>query len=772
MGFKSIFSILLLGFLLFTINLWGQSLSTVNIQQVKVSQLSDQQILQIWKQFQTTGMSESAAMQLLAQKGLPQTEIEAFRKRLALIQSGAKSSAGNQNNVKTKKDSISFARDTSKISAQQPVKKKSPIYGYDIFSNPNLKFEPNIRIATPKNYVLGPDDEVIIVLTGLNETTVTSKISPEGKLQIPYVGLVYLNGFTIEQATSVIKSRMQKVYPALASGKTQLAVNLGSVRSIRVTIIGEVVQPGTYTISSLSSLFNALYLSGGPSDKGSLRNIQVIRNNKVLQTVDFYNFLQKGFLAGNVRLEDQDVIRIPVYKKRIIIDGEVKRPGMYELKDTETLENLIEYAGGFSDVAYKAMAKVVQMGETERRVKDVPNNLFDQFVPKNADSVYFEPILNRFANRVVIEGAVYRPGTFELTPGLTLKQLIQKADGLREDAFLTNGIIKRVKGSSEKEMISFNVKNILSGSDADISLLREDSVRIFANEALKETLSVSIDGFVQNPGIFTYRKGMKVSDIIAMAGGFTNDAATHRVEISRLVKNDADTVANQLLQVFTVDVDSSLTNNTILLEPLDYVHIPRLVNYHAIGNVTIAGQVLFPGDYALQRRDETATELLQRAGGLTPEGSLDNIQIFRNGIRVNMDLTGRKTRYNTKASILMPGDSLVVPRDVPLVEVTGAVNNPQFISFNGRNFKYYINSAGGTTENARLSGAYVQYPNGINKPVKRFLFFKNYPSVERGSKIIVPEKSPEFKFKLGLGEITGITSALTALIGLIAILNK
>lgn len=759
---------MLIGILFTSVVVHAQTISADNIRNLKISQLSDDQVKQVWMQFQQSGMTQDQALQALQAKGLPATEIEILKKRLMLLQTG--SSASKSVPSTPKKEDISYARDSVKVSEPQPVRKTSAIYGYDFFSNPNLKFEPNIRIATPKNYVLGPDDEVIVILTGLNETSVKSRITPEGNLQIPYVGLVYLNGFTIEQAESVIRNRMKRIYPGLANGQTQLTVNLGSVRSIRVTIIGEVVQPGTYTISSLSTLFNALYQSGGPTDRGSLRNIEVIRNNRVLKTVDFYSFLQKGVLTGNIRLEDQDVLRIPVYSKRVNITGEIKKPGLYELKDTETLEDLIGYAGGFSDVAYRAMAKVVQMGDRELNVRDVPADLFDRFVPRNADSVYFGPISGRYANRVVLEGAVFRPGVYELTDGLTLKGVISKADGVRDDAFLSRGYIKRTRPDMTREMVSFDLNKILSGAEADIPLIREDSVFVIPNTSLKDEMSISIGGFVRYPGTFVYRRGMKLADVIAMAGGFTNDAANHRIEISRLVKDRQDTVANKLLNIVTLNVDSTLQNgqDSYPLQPLDYIYVPRLVNYKTLGNVSIGGEVLFPGDYALQRRDETAQEFLARAGGITPNGSLANTQVFRAGVRVDVDLAGRK---NDAMLVLQAGDSIFVPRAVTLVEVTGAVNTPQLIAYKGSGFKRYIRGAGGVKQNGRLKNAYIKYPDGTNKPVGRFLFFRNYPRVEPGSTIVVPE-STGIKLKLGLGEVSAITSALTAIVTLISVLSR
>lgn len=769
MRFKIILFILFTGLTLSAFRGLAQTISTDNISKVKVDQLSDQQIMAIWAKFEASGLSEDEAMKMLIDRGLDPAEADKFKKRLAEVQAGGKGKSDATLTVK--KPELKVGRDTTPVVSPKPVIKPSKVYGSDFFSNANLKFEPNLRVATPKGYVLGPDDEVVVLLNGLNETSLTAKISPDGNLKIPNAGLVYLNGYSIEQATSLIKQKMQKVYPALASGQTKLTVNLGSVRSIRVTVIGEAVQPGTYTLSSLSTLFNALYLSGGPSVGGSLRNIEVIRGNRVIRTVDFYSFLQRGVLDGNISLQDQDVIRIPVYTKRVAIDGQVKRPGLYELKDAETLADLIKYTGGFSDQAYRDIAKVTQFTNKERSVKDISSDLFDRFVLRNADSVYFGAVLTRFANRVVIEGAVYRPGVFELSPNTTLKSLIAKADGLRDDASLNQGYIKRVSPNLDKLMIPFDLSKVLQGS-GDIPLLREDSVMVFSVQDLKDESSITMGGFVRMPGNFTYRKGMTVADAVAMAGGFTNDAASHRLEISRLVKNTSDVVSNQLLTIITVNLDSALASSAgdLPLEPLDYLYVPRLVNYRTLGSVRIRGEVLFPGDYPVQRRDETGNEFISRAGGVTPVGSLANAKIFRNGVRVDIDLTGQDKRQIKSSLIFMAGDSVFIPRETPFVEVAGAVNNPQLLNYVSRSFKYYTNAAGGTKENARLKGAYVQYANGTNQPVKHFLFFRNYPTITPGSKIIVPEKT--FKLKLGVGEISAITSAIGALVTLIAILVK
>ncbi|MEN0053986.1 MAG: SLBB domain-containing protein [Mucilaginibacter sp.] len=771
--------ILLFALSIFFQPMMAQELSISDIQNIKVSQLSDEQVTQAWKKLQDSGISEQDAYKLLAQKGMPATEVEALKDRVALLGLNKKATVKSSTPEKKK---IDFSRDIDdsvitpkavKPTAPAPAPPALTIYGSEFFNQSAIKFEPNFSVATPKGYVLGPGDEVIVLVNGLNESSVRSKVSPEGNLQIPYAGIVYVNGFTIEQATGLIKSKMTKVYPALNSGQTRLSVNLGNTRSIKITIVGEVKTPGSYTLSSLSTLFNALYNSGGPNNNGSLRNIELIRNNKVFKTVDFYTFLEQGLLDGNIRLEDQDVIRIPVYKKRVGIRGEVKRPAIYELKENEQLENLIKYAGGYTDVAYKGAAKVDQINTLEREVKDVPANLFSNYIPRNGDMVEIGAITNRYTNRIMLEGSVYRPGIYELTAGFTLGQLLKNAQGLKPEAYMERGYIKRTLPNLEKDFISFKPTDIISGKN-DIPLLREDSVVILDREVFTSNQKITVNGYVRNPSIFTYRKGLKLADAIAMSGGFADEAADHHVEVSRIIKNESDSVANQLVHTFIVDLDKLEGNaGEMELQPMDFVYVPRLVNYRSLGNVKVKGEVVFPGDYAVQKRDETALDFLKRAGGITPYGSLENAQVYRRGIRVNLDLasTSKEPGVN-KDMIMLPGDSVYVPRVISYVEVSGAVNNPQYISYAGRSFKYYINAAAGTTQNARLKGAYIKYPDGLNRPVRHFLFFRNYPAVKPGSKIVVPEKTPDTRFKIGFGDIGGLAAVLTAIVSLVAIIHK
>jgi len=328
----------------------------------KVSQLSDKQIMQLWQRAQKSGMSENEAIEELVKRGLSASDVNQFKQRLVQVQSKNKSSFTSQNSIK---DTASFLRDSSWIIAVPQIRKISPYYGFEFFSNPNISFEPNLSQAPPKNYILGPGDELNISVTGANETDFTNPITKEGNIQIPYVGMVNISGLTIDQATQRIKQKMSVAYPLLKTGRTQLFVTIDNVKSIKITIIGEAEKPGTYTVSALSDFFNVLYLSGGPSVNGSLRKIELIRNNTVIETVDFYEFLQKGLFAKNIKLNNQDIIRFPVYQKRVSVNGQIKRPAIYELAEKETLQDLIRIAGGMGDTAYTESVKMVQLGSKE-----------------------------------------------------------------------------------------------------------------------------------------------------------------------------------------------------------------------------------------------------------------------------------------------------------------------------------------------------------------------------------------------------------------------
>ena len=763
-------------FPLFIIFLFSSAMaqSPESIATTKVSSLPDEKIVDLWNQAKAQGLSETEVYAVLKQKGMPASEIEELKNRLTLLGLTSTSSSKKTSSA-TPVTQIDYTRTNTDTVSKPGIKKQEEpkkednlvIYGYNLFRQGGISFEPNFSAPTPKNYVLGAGDEVIVLVTGLNERDIRSVITPDGNLQIPNAGIIPVSGFTVEQATSLIKRRLTRVYPAIQSGKTSVTITLGNPRRIKVTVTGEVNTPGGYTVSALTTLFNVLYNSGGPNANGSLRQIRLIRNNKLLKTVDLYEFLQQGTMPNNVRLEDQDVINVPVYKKLVGIKGEVKRPAYYELKDNETMADLIAYAGGFTAQAYKGIAKLIQINDLQKDVKDVAANSFENYVLRNGDMVEINPITERYTNRIILEGMAYRPGVYELVPGLTLSQLLKNAEGLKPEAYMERGFIKRTMPDLQRTSIPFDPRQIIAGKN-DIPLMREDSVVILSQDVFISNQKIAVNGYVRKPLTITYRKGLKLADVIALAGGFDDDAASHHVEVSRIINNRSDSVATQLVQTFNVNMnDPSDLNYDVELQPRDVVNVLRLVNNRPLGNVKIRGEVVFPNDYSVQKRDETAQEFIARAGGITPFGSTENVQIFRNGVRVNVDLLSAKSK-----NILLPGDSIFVPRIISNVEVAGAVNNPQYILYKGRSFKYYIDAAGGATQKARLKGAYIKYPNGMNRPVKNVLFFRTYPPVKPGSKIIVPEKSPESRIKVGISDLGGIAAALTALVSIVAILSK
>ncbi len=731
------------------------------------SQLSNQQILQMWQQAQKNGGTENDAVKQLIRNGMSPTDVNGFKRKLLQAQSSSKTKVGNPIS-----DTTAFLNDSSWVQSVPQLRKKSPYYGFDFFSNPDITFETNLNINPPRTYILGAGDVLTLTLTGMNETTLTDKIMRDGRFQVPHGDLITLSGLTLDQAEQKIKARMKMAYPALSSGKTQLFITLDNARNINVHIIGEAERPGKYTVSALAGFFNVLYLSGGPSEQGSLRKLELIRNNKVLETIDFYNFLQKGLFNKDLRLEDQDIIRIPVYAKRVILEGEVKRPSIYELLERETLADLLAYAGGFEGNAYKESAKIVQVGSRERRIRDINSMDFPNFIPQNADSVHIDQVLATYTNRVTINGAVYRPGSYELTTDLTVSALIKNANGTREDAFNLGYIKRRKNDNADRELLSFDLKTIQAGNTSDIKLVKDDSVFISSRDSLRDIPYVTVSGSVRLPGVFEFRKGMSLEDLILMAGGFTNDAANHKVELSRLEKNKADTLANKLITVSKVDIDSSLTRSgsKTLLQPLDNIFVPQLLNYRSLGNVRIGGEVLYAGDYPLERRDETIQELIERSGGTTPYASIENTHVYRNGIRVATTIFADDTNGSSKF-LLLPGDSIFIPRHETFVEVKGAVFNPQILRYESTSFTSYISNAGGTTDKGNLKKAYIQYSNGVNKKIERFLFFRSYPKVLPGSKIIVPEKSDADKRTISVLEISALAGVLAAVASIVSLLK-
>lgn len=813
-----------------------------NYSDVRVDDLTDAQIRQLMQRAESVGYSDAQLEQMAAAQGMKATEIQKLRTRVDKIR---KEEGGYTKDNKGKSETEDLDRsrvnrkdtsDTSerngkamkpqnKISDDTLAKKqdifdglKPKIFGSELFKNTNLTFEPNLRMATPKSYVVGPDDELLIDLSGDNDVNYKLKVSPDGTIRLQYVGLVSVGGLTIEQATAKIRTSMSGTYPGLRNGRTNVVVTLGNIRSIKVTVVGEVVKPGSYTIPSLYTVFNILYESGGPNQNGSFRKIQLIRNNKVVSTVDIYDFLLNGIQKSNIRLQDQDVINVPVYQTRVEITGEVKRPALYEALNTESLEDVIRFAGGFSNQAYTAQIKVLQNTNRERKITDVPADDYIKYNPLNGDKYIVEAILDRFENRVEIKGAVFREGPYELDKGLTLKGLIEKASGLKEDAFLNRAYINRLNADNTQALISFDLSKIMAGTEPDIPLQREDKVTISSLFDLRDEYKVSIQGEVRYPGTFDYADSISLGDLIQKSGGFREGATPNRIEVSRRVKNsDATSSSARTAEVFTINVDPQLRilGPKFILKPFDVISVRSSEGYQVQKQVKLEGEVLYPGTYTITQKNEKISDLIKRAGGLTalayaqgaslkrpgaekvnPEdrnaidnreeedkkflnlkraqeaGAKDTLQKAEELKLIQSDLVGidleriLKRPLSKYDLIVEDGDVIRIPRQLQTVKVTGEVLNPNSIVYlSGKSFKQYINGAGGFTTNALKRGAYIKYANGSVEAASSFLFFNNYPQVKPGAEILVPKRAE--REKLTAQSWIGIGTAFASLAAII-----
>jgi len=801
-----------------TSRLLAQTITPANIGTLKVDDLTDAQVLELMKQAQATGQTDDELRKMAVAKGMSADDANKLQARITRLRN-------NPNNTGT--PGLENSRQlnyTPPIANNKPLNRdtdKLEIFGADLFNNSNLTFEPNLKIATPQNYILGPDDQVVISVYGNSQVEWKLNVSPDGIIQIPGIGPVNVGGKTIEQVRGMITSKLIANHYAIGHG-TDVALSLGNIRSISVTLTGEVVKQGTYTIPSLSKLFNALYVSGGPTDNGSLRQIKLIRNNQEIKTIDFYDFLLTGSQKDNIRLQDGDVIRVPTYKVRVSLAGQVKHPAIFEVLPGETLKNVLSFAGGFTDLAYTAAIKTIQVTDKEHRVTDVSSADFSNYIPLRGDEYKVEKILERFENRVTIIGAVFRPGQFELEKGLTLSQLIAKAAGLKEDAFASRGYITRLKPDNTIESISFDPKAIVGKTTTDIPLQREDVITIRSIFDLRDNYKVTINGEVRKGGEFAYADNMTVEDLIIQAGGFSEGASSKRIEIARRVNNsDPNQKNTPVAQVFVVDVDNQLkfSTSSFVLQPFDEVSVYGLPGFEKQKTVKIEGEVLYPGPYAIITKNERISSLVRRAGGLTVyadveggtlkraddnggvdlnKSKIDSAQLRQDRIdrlqrlqKTFQDSTSNIMLKNDYVGIDLPkilnnpgsdidlileeGDVLIIPKQQQLVKVNGEVLFPGSVIYaNAKSLRGYIDNAGGFSPAALRRRAYVVYANGTVKSTHAFLFFKSYPKIKAGSQIIVPKK-PQTKglsAAESVGLLGGLASMGAVIIGIISLVKK
>ena len=766
--FRSLTLVVLFAIIAQTANAQG-FLAQKDLSQFKVEMLSEADISKIKERLQSSELSIDQIKTQATAKGMPAAEFEKLRTRLSATNNAT-------NTIGTKIESVQSNREgnatsNASIFKEAEVAANSLVFGSELFQNAG-SLTSNANIATPLNYEVGPNDILKLVLYGIQEFATELRVSYEGSVTVQNVGVIRVAGLTIEAATDKIRQQMARTaYVSLRTGESKLSVTLSNIRTIHVTIIGA-KKPGTYDLSSLSTVFSALSLAGGPSAIGSYRNIELVRNNKVFRKVDLYHFILNGDQTDNIGLKDNDVIRIPAYENRVELNGQVKRPGIFELTGKENFQNILAFAGGFDEAAYTSNVKVIQKNGRELLVKDLGKEEFASYAPQGGDVYVVSKILNRYQNRVKLTGAVYRPDTYQLVEGMRVSDLIKKADGLKEDAYTGGAQLFRLKPNLVKEMVNIDLTKALAGDKTEnIYLQREDELYVSSVLDLRDSFNVKIFGEVHNPGKFTYADSMTVKDLITLAGGSTF-AANKKVEVARLYKQQDGKVNNtEIATLLTTELDANLNftpgNIDIILQPYDVVSIVKKVGFAENQIITITGQVQYAGKYSLVSRVEKVSDVLKRAGGLIGDAYSKGAFIKRESIKVDtisqvlldsLKKAGLSNESPTNVQnialdieqilknpgsyydlVLADKDEIVIPKVDNKVTIRGGVLRPVTISYHeGITMSECISSAGGITENARRNKAYVVYYNGRSKRTKTFGFFRFNPRIEPGSEVLLP----------------------------------
>ena len=754
-----------------------------DLSRIKSSQITDAQLMQFVQQAQSSGMTETELMAEFQKKGLPEAELQALAGRLKGLMGGSQpmESTSDAAGGKIISNKRTYKGDFTQFSLPA---RASRVFGSELFSGVDPVFIPNLKIATPKGYVIGPEDELQLDIYGNNISNQKLMVSPEGFISVKYAGPVNVSGMTIEQAAGVLKGRLIKFYPALSSGATKLQLTLGSVRSIQVTIVGAVKKPGTITLPSIATLFNALYSSGGPLDNGSFRNIELVRNSKTIAIADLYEFILKGDQSANISLQDNDVIRIPFAQTQIALEGELNRKGIFEVKGTETLQQALDFAGGFKSNAFKGRITGTRFTDVERKVIDIAKADFSFFKLNNGDSLYIDSVVNRFDNRVVITGAVFKPGAYSIENGMDIKALIAKAQGLKEEAFVGRANMVRLREDKTKEYKSFNLKNILNGSEK-FQLVKEDSLHIVSILELRDSTTVTLLGPVKKPGDFRYEDSLTLQAILLQAGGLMENATPSKIEIGRRKKDiNLGAKGAATSEVIQIDINKDLSQigADIFLQPFDVISVKADPAKVKQISVKVSGELLYAGTYTLENPEERLSSIVKRAGGLLPYADINGAKLVRRKEKIDtaqikrlalstarssselkksdtatslatkelgspttdvaLDLAKIMARPNSDDDLtLQDGDELIIPRFNNTVSVGGEVLKPVTVQYeSGKGFGNYLSAAGGFTRNAYKTRAFVVYPNGRSAKSHSFLGIRSHPRVTPGSSIFVPVK--------------------------------
>lgn len=771
------------------------------------SSMTDSQVIQYVQDGLAQGKSQQQLMTELMAKGV--TQEQALRLK-TMYDNGQISTTGTGSTGYYGLDSTSRSRDnedklteetnkTAEETKQNPgsENKTEEVFGRNIFNNKQLTFEPDINVATPQDYRLGPGDEIIIDIWGASENTIRQEITPDGCINVNGLGVISLNGMNISDAKEYLKSELSRIY---ADEANQIQVTLGKTRSIKINVVGEVMVPGTYTLSAFASVFHALYSAGGITDLGSVRNICVARNGNTVATVDVYDYILKGKTDGNINLQEGDVVIVPTYDMIVKIDGRVKRPMKYEMKDNETVSNLLKYAGSFTNNAYKNSVRVIRQEGRLMSVATVERENYGSFKVMDGDVVTADSIINRFANKLEIIGAVYRPGIYEFCDEInTVKKLLTQADGLLGDAFTNRAVLYRERENLTSEVLPVDVKGIMDGTVPDVELRKNDRLYIPSIYDIKSIGDVYISGEIVKPGTYPYADNMTLEDLVITAGGLKDAASLVRVDVSRRMKDNKGTHAIDTVgQNFSFGLkDGFIVDGTpgFVLEPYDQVFVRKSPGYSVQKNVTVNGEVLYEGEYSLNFKNERLSSLIERAGGITAFGYAKGAKLTRvaneheikrmqnviemmrrelgeslaNSLMLELDsvftvginLEEAMSKPGSDADIVLrEGDVISVPEMTSTVKINGAVMMPNTVTYkDGKNVRYYLNQAGGYSQNAKKTKKFIIYMNGEVEKVK-----SRSKKVEPGCEIIVPNKVKQNR----VGEVIGYATSFASLATMIA----
>lgn len=771
------------------------------------AQMSDQQVMQEVMKYNNQGMSQQQIFLELSKKGVTATQLQRIRERYNQENSPTSPVESNNDAQQGLSRTLPDIQPAERINPNDTIPPGKRIFGQDFFSRENLTFAPNVNMPTPANYVLGPGDEVIIDVWGDSELNVRYTISPDGYIIVPGLGRIQLSGMNVDQATGRIRNEFSSIYSDLNSSqpRTFLALSVGNTRTIKVNVMGEVTTPGTYTLTSFSSAFHALYAAGGITPIGSLRNIRVFRGGRVAATVDLYEYLLKGNNMNDISLQDGDIVMVDPYVGLAQIAGEVKRPMKYEMRPDETLQDVLGFAGGFTGEAYKNNIQVDRKGEYEKETFTVNQTGFGSFTIHDGDSITVSTILNRFSNMVEITGAVYRPGQYAIGNQIkTVKDLVSIAQGITGDAYVYRALLYREQEDLRQTMESFDLDALLNNRIADIPLRKNDRLHIPSIFSLEDSVTVSVGGSVRAPGNYPFALNMRIEDAILRAGGLKEEASTQRIDVYRRIKNPSSTTVPPTMSevyTFTLREGKIVSSDPLfVLHPYDEIVVRDSPGYEPQSMVTIQGEVLFGGRYAKKTRNERLSSLVERAGGLTgyayPKGArlmrqlndeeferlkqafetkakmdklnmdsliFDSLDLRNQYVGIDLEKAMKKPGGDDDI-VLRAGDVISIPQYEGTVKISGGVLYPNTVTYNKRmSLNSYIRQAGGYSRLAMKNKPFVVYMNGK-------VASGRWAKIEPGCEIVVPEK-PE-REPMSLQSILGISTSIASIALLISNLVK